>query len=81
MAFELIPFPISIIFIVVFCSVFIAALWKLRKKGKIYSILFKVSIVVGVFLIAAIIFSIAQNMVNAPTVLVLNELQKIYVIE
>jgi len=64
MAFQLIPFPISIIFILVFCFVFIAILWKLRNRGKMYSILFKASLVVGTLLFIALIFSFAQNMFN-----------------
>ena len=64
MAFQLIPFPISIIFILLFCFVFIAMLWKLREKGKMYSILFKASLVVGTLLFVALIFSIAKNMLK-----------------
>jgi 4-hydroxybenzoate polyprenyltransferase len=62
MAFELIPFPISILFVLIFCVVFIAMLWKLRRRGKIYSYLFKASLVVGILLFIALIVSIAQNM-------------------
>jgi 4-hydroxybenzoate polyprenyltransferase len=64
MAFQLIPFPISIIFAIVFVFVCIAILWKLHKKEKIYSILFKASLIVGILLFIALIFSIAQNMLN-----------------
>ncbi len=58
MAFELIPFPISIIFVLVFALVFMAVLWKLRKRGKAYNILFKIAAIVGVLLLIAFLFSI-----------------------
>jgi hypothetical protein len=61
MAFELIPFPISIIFALVFVIAWLAVLWKLRKTGKIYSILFKLSIIVGAILIVALIYGIITN--------------------
>jgi hypothetical protein len=60
MAFELIPFPISIIFVIIFAIVFIAVLWKLRKRGKVYSILFRLSVIIGVLLLFAILFSILR---------------------
>ena len=58
MAFQLIPFPISFIFALVFIIAWLAVLWKLRKTGKIYSILFKLSIVAGIILIVAFIYGI-----------------------
>jgi hypothetical protein len=61
MAFELIPFPISIIFVLVFVIAWLAVLWKLRKTGKIYSILFKLSVIAGAILIVAFIYGIIQN--------------------
>jgi len=60
MAFELIPFPISIIFVLVFCLAFIAILWKMRKKGRIYSILFMASVIVGILLLITFVFSLIQ---------------------
>jgi hypothetical protein len=60
MAFELIPFPISIIFVTIFAFVFIAVLWKLRKKGKFYNALFRLSVIVGAVILFAILFSILQ---------------------
>ena len=48
MAFELIPFPISMLFVAAFGLAWIAVLYKLRERGKIYSILFWVSLMVGV---------------------------------
>ncbi len=58
MAFQLIPFPISIIFALVFVIAWLAVLWKLRKTGKIYSILFKLSIIAGIILMVAFIYGI-----------------------
>jgi hypothetical protein len=62
MAFELIPFPISIIFVLVFVFAWLAVLWKLRKTGKIYSILFKLSVIAGAILIVAFTYGIIANM-------------------
>ena len=61
MAFELIPFPISIIFVLVFVIAWLAVLWKLRKTGKIYSILFKLSVIAGAILIGAFTYGIITN--------------------
>ena len=55
MAFELIPFPISILFAVVFVVAVIAVLWKLRERGKTYRILFNISLVIAAFVLALII--------------------------
>jgi len=62
MAYELIPFPISIILLIVFGVAWIVILWKLRKSGNVYSFLFKVTLIVGIVLLAAYLFSIAANM-------------------
>jgi hypothetical protein len=60
MAFELIPFPLSILFVVVFAVVVEMVLWKLRKNGKIYRMLSNVGIVVGIIvggLVLALVIS------------------------
>jgi hypothetical protein len=62
MAFQLIPFPISIIFVLAFGFAFMAVLWKLRKTGKIYSILFNVSAIAGIILLAVFLYEIMANM-------------------
>jgi len=62
MAFQLIPYPISIIFALVFGVAWMAVLWKLRRKGKIYSILFKISIIAGVILIVTLLYGIVVNL-------------------
>jgi hypothetical protein len=62
MAFELIPFPISLIFALVFVIAWLTVLWKLRKTEKIYSILFKLSIIAVVILLFAFIYGITSKM-------------------
>ena len=62
MAFELIPFPLSILFVLVFGVVYFAVLWKLRKTGKIYSFLFRISVVVAVILIVAFLYDVIVKM-------------------
>jgi Mn2+/Fe2+ NRAMP family transporter len=64
MAFELIPFPISIIFVLVFAVVWMIVLWKLRRTGKIYSFLFKASLMAGVVLFVVILYVIITHMVG-----------------
>ena len=58
MAFELIPFPISILFILVFAVVWIVVLWKLRRTAKVYSVLFRVSVLAGIILFVLILYEI-----------------------
>ena len=58
MAFQLIPFPISILFGLVFAVAWIVVLWKLRRNGKIYSILFKASLIAGLVLLVVILYMI-----------------------
>jgi hypothetical protein len=40
MVFQLIQLPISVIFIAIFALVCLLVLWKLRKNGRIYRVLF-----------------------------------------
>jgi hypothetical protein len=61
-SFELIPFPISILFVLVVGLAFIAVLWKLRKTGRIYSVLFRVSVIAGIILLALFLYEIIKNM-------------------
>jgi len=58
MAFQLIPFPISVLFGLVFAVAWIVVLYKLRRNGKIYSILFKASLIAGLVLLAALFYTI-----------------------
>ncbi len=58
MAFELIPFPISILFVLVFGVVWMVVLWKLRRKARIYSILFKISLFAILALLIIFIYTI-----------------------
>jgi len=62
MALQLIPFPISIIFVLVFGIAWIVVLWKLRRTGKIYYFLFKISIIAGVILIIAFLYGIIVSL-------------------
>ena len=67
MAFELIPFPISIIFVLVFGVAAIAAvLWKLRKRGKIYLILSNISLILGIIVFALLFYSIIATIQQGP---------------
>jgi len=58
MAFQLIPFPISVLFGLVFAVAWIVVLYKLRRNGKIYSILFKASLIAGLVLLVVILYTI-----------------------
>ena len=58
MAFNLIPFPIAILFAVVFTLACEVVLWKLRKRDKIYSFLFEASVIIVILLIAAFFYSV-----------------------
>ena len=60
MAFELIPFPISIIFAIVFGITWFAVLWKVRKTAKVYSVLFKLSVVAAAILVVAFLGELAN---------------------
>lgn len=55
MAFELIPFPLSVLFVVVFCVATELVLWKLRKNGKVYRMLSNLSIIVGVVVVGLVL--------------------------
>jgi hypothetical protein len=59
MQFQLFQFPTAILFMAVFALVWIVVLWKIRKRGKIYSFLFTASLIIGV---AAVVFSIIASM-------------------
>ena len=67
MAFQLIPFPISIIFILVFGAAIIVILWKLRKKGKVYRMLSNISLIVGLIVLVLIIVSMASTLLQGQT--------------
>jgi hypothetical protein len=62
MAFQLIPFPISILFVLVFGLACIAILWKLRRTGGIYSILFRASAILGIIMFVIFFYEIIVNM-------------------
>jgi len=60
MAFELIPFPLSILFVVVFAVVVELVLWKLRKNGKVYRMLSNVGIMIGVIVMGLVLALVAS---------------------
>lgn len=68
MPYNLIPFPISILFIVVFGLAWITITWKLRKKGRFYSILFKLSLIIIVLFFVLIFYSIIANSVRPSSI-------------
>lgn len=67
MAFELIPFPISTIFVLVFGVAVIAVLWKLRRRGKVYLLLSNISLIVGVIVLMLIVYSILTGPPQNPS--------------
>jgi hypothetical protein len=64
MAYNLIPFPIAIIFAIVFVLACEVVLWKLRKRDKVYSFLFKATLIIGIFLLAVFLYSIITDMLS-----------------
>jgi hypothetical protein len=62
MAFELIPFPLSILFVVVFCVATELVLWKLRKYGKVYRMLSNLSVIVGVVVVGLVLALVVSAM-------------------
>lgn len=64
MAYELIPFPISVFFVAAFVLAWVAVLYKLRKRGKIYSVLFWASLVAGISLLGVLLLLTAGNMLS-----------------
>ncbi len=57
MVFQLIQLPISIIFIAIFALVCLLVLWKLRKNGRVYRLLFWLCLAgAGVFFVFAVDF-------------------------
>ncbi len=63
MAYQLIPLPLSILFVLVLAVVSLLVLYKLRKNAKIYSWLFKASLGVIVFLLVVLVYSIFASAV------------------
>jgi len=55
MSFNLIPFPLSLIFIVIFGVVVEVALWKLRKNGATYRWLSNLAVIFGVIVFALVL--------------------------
>jgi hypothetical protein len=66
MPYNLIPFPISIIFVFVFGLAIVAILLKLRKRGKIFSILFYLSLIIGIIVLVLLSYSVVSSLIHAP---------------
>ena len=64
MELELIPLPISILFVAVLAIVCLAVLFKLRKRGKVYSILFKASLLIVLLILIAILYATVMGMLT-----------------
>ena len=64
MAFELVPFPISILFVVVFGLAWIVVLYKLRRRGRIHSVLFKANLIIGILALLLFLLSIVAGMLG-----------------
>jgi hypothetical protein len=62
MPYQLIPFPIAILFAIVFVAACLAVLWKLRKEGRIYAFLFKVSLAAIILFLAALLYTIMADL-------------------
>jgi len=61
MPYQLIPFPIAILFAMVFVAACLAVLWKLRKEGKIYYFLFKAGLIAIILFLIGILYTIFAN--------------------
>ncbi len=61
MSYQLIPYPISIIFLLVFGFVWLIILWRLRKKGRVYSVLFGLSVA---FLFVVLLFFVVGSIIG-----------------
>ena len=64
MALELIPYPISIIFLVVLFFAWLVILWKMRRRAKIYSVLFYASLIIGILLLIVLLLSLWRSKQN-----------------
>ncbi len=58
MPYEIIPFPISILFAFIFVIAVVVLLWKLRRTSKIYRFLFYGFIIISVFLLIGITLTV-----------------------
>jgi len=58
MPYQLIPFPLSIIFVIIFAVVVEYVFWKLRRNGKIYRILSNLALIIGAIVVILIISAI-----------------------
>ena len=64
MAYELIPFPIAVLFVTIFALAALVVLWKLRRRGKAYFALFSLSVILLLGFI--VLFSIGVAFTSHP---------------
>ncbi len=62
MPLQLISFPIAIFFALVFVAACMAVLWKLRRTGKIYSLLFKACLGAIFLFLVGILYTIIADL-------------------
>lgn len=65
MAFTLIPYPLSVLFILVFVVAAELVLWKLRKNGKSYRMLSNVALAAGVFVLVVLVIAVVLGLQSA----------------
>ncbi|HYA77356.1 MAG TPA: hypothetical protein VEF91_01425 [Verrucomicrobiae bacterium] len=66
MSYNLIPFPISIVVTFVFGVAWISISWKLRNKGKIYSLIFYLSLIAILSFFTIIVYSLSRSIFVKP---------------
>jgi hypothetical protein len=67
MPLDFVPFPISILFVIVFVAAILSVLWHIQKRGKIYKIFFYISVIACVLLLAGTVLTVAFAPLPAPT--------------
>ncbi len=60
MMFELIPFPISAVFVLVFVLAVEVALWRMRRNGRLYRWISNLSVVFGVVVVGLALLLVLQ---------------------
>ncbi len=60
MMFELIPFPISAVFVLVFVLAVEVALWRMRRNGRLYRWISNLGVVFGVVVVGLALLLVLQ---------------------
>jgi ABC-type spermidine/putrescine transport system permease subunit II len=60
MMFELIPFPISAVFVLVFVLAVEVALWRMRRNGRLYRWISYLGVVFGVVVVGLALLLVLQ---------------------